>query len=337
MSSKTKILVTGSHSILGSALITALQICHGDSGVIAVDNSFISPTVDERQQAKLLNRDKLESLISDERITQIYLLPAPPELTKKLDSESSLQTNIAELVSMLSAASGQCVKNIFWASGTDVFGPGSPKHRCPQENVGCPATAHGISRLTGEYWCKHYFEQHGLDVRSIRLPGLIWPIEDQTETTAGFASEMIRCAIDEMDYPCYLEEDTCQPFIYLHDAVRAMMELMSAPAERLTVRTSYNLSAMSFSPCDLAAEIRKYLPGFRVIYKPDIRQVIANSLPASFNDQHAKNDWGWKHAFGLSETVAEIFLRRQAEKAESRNQPAPAFDDQYCFIRIDEA
>lgn len=337
MSPKPKILVTGACGGIGPGLTIALRTLYGQDSVIAAGERSLAGGQGPCRQLDLLHKTMLSDLIRQEQITQICLLPGNCAGGPGQGGPSDWEQHVTSLVHVLQAASEHALDKVFWPSSNEVFGPGQPRHSCPQDTANRPVSVCGISKLTGEYWCNHYFEKHGLDVRSIRLPGLIFPSVTPPGDLSSYAAEMIRHALDDKPYNCYLREDTCLPAIYLPDAVRAVLMLMEAPASKLRVRTAYNLAGMSFSPCDLAAEIRKYLPGFRPGYEPDSRQALANNLPVSVDDQAARRDWLWRPAFSLSTMVADML--KQGHPLQKAPVPVPAFsfDDQYCFTRIDEA
>jgi nucleoside-diphosphate-sugar epimerase len=187
-----------------------------------------------------------------------------------------------------------------------VFGPTSPKKNCPQQTIIEPTTVYGISKYAGEFWCNYFHHRFGVDVRSLRYPGLISYKSDPGGGTTDYAVEIFHDAIDEGKYECFLKENTYLPMMYMPDAIRATIELMEAPAEKINIRTSYNIASMSFSPKDIAEEIKKHIPGFTISYKPDYRQAIAESWPQSIDDSVARSDWGWKEDFDLSSMVKDM-------------------------------
>jgi nucleoside-diphosphate-sugar epimerase len=337
MCPKAKILVIGACGGIGPELTIALRSFYGKASVVAAGEFSRGCRQGACRQLDLSDKTMLSDLIRQDQITQIFLLPGTCTAGPGQDASGERDRQVTSLVHILEAAAEHSLDKVFWPSSNQVFGPGMPKHSCRQETAARPDSPCGISKLTGEYWCKHYFEKHGLDFRSIRLPALVFPAATPSGDLISYAAEMVRHALDKKTYTCYLREDSCLPVIYLPDAIRAVLMLMEAPAPQLSVRTSYNLSGLSFSPCDLAAEIRKYLPDFRVTYEPDSRQAVANQLPVSVNDQAARLDWLWRPAFGLGSMVADILKQTGQTKKSWEQLPAPAFDDQYCFTRIDES
>jgi nucleoside-diphosphate-sugar epimerase len=214
--------------------------------------------------------------------------------------------NMNSLFHVLNLAKAKKIKKIFWPSSIAVFGPSTPRYSTPQYTIMEPTTVYGISKLTGERWCEYYHNCYGVDVRSIRYPGLVsWTTEPGGGTT-DYAVDIYHKALKEGAYECFLSEDSALPMMYMDDAIRATIEIMQAPAESIRIRSSYNLSGISFTPSEIAAEIKKYHPNFSVTYKPDFRQKIANSWPASIEDKEAREDWNWRHKFNLESMTIEM-------------------------------
>lgn len=210
------------------------------------------------------------------------------------------------LLNVLDIAREEKLHKVYWPSSIAVFGPTSPRINCPQQTVIEPITVYGISKYAGEFWCNYYFQRFGVDVRSIRYPGLISYKSAPGGGTTDYAVEIFHEALEEKKYECFLQEDTYLPMMYMPDAIRATIELMESDAASISVRTSYNLSSMSFSPKEIAAAIEKHIPGFSISYKPDYRQAIANSWPQSIDDTVARNDWGWKEEFNLEAMTKDM-------------------------------
>jgi nucleoside-diphosphate-sugar epimerase len=222
------------------------------------------------------------------------------------------KTNMQSLLSVLEVAKDEHLDKVFWPSSIAVFGPGSPRYNCPQTTYFEPNTIYGISKRAGEHWCNYYFEKYGVDVRSLRYPGLIsYSMVPGGEIT-DYAAQLLHQAFEKRRHTCFLEEDTCLPMMYMPDAVRATIELMDTAKEKISIRTSYNFAGMSFSPCDLVASIRKHIPDFKITYSPDFRQAIAKDLPASLKDEQARKDWDWRPAYNLKSMVDDMIqnLRR---------------------------
>jgi nucleoside-diphosphate-sugar epimerase len=209
-------------------------------------------------------------------------------------------------LNVLDIAREENIKKVYWPSSIAVFGPTSPKVNCPQQTVIEPITVYGISKYAGEFWCNYYFHRYGVDVRSLRYPGLISYKSAPGGGTTDYAVEIFHEAKSEGQYTCFLKEDTYLPMMYMPDAIRATIELMEAPADKISVRTSYNISGMSFSPSEIGAAIQLHLPEFKMSYQPDYRQAIADSWPQSIDDAVARKDWGWKEEYQLESMVAEM-------------------------------
>jgi len=303
-----RILVIGACSQLGTGLTAALRDKYGRYHVIAADRV---PAADILLD--VLNYEDLEQIIKECGITEIYLLDNVVTETGKNNQQAAWNLNVRGLLSVLELAVKYKLQKVFWPSSTAVFGPGSPKYNCPQETRIQPNTVYGISKRTGEYWCNYYFEQFGLDVRSIRFPGLFVNSGSPGNDITGYAADMVNHALVQQPYTCYLSEDNCLPLMYQPDAVRATVELMDARITNISIRTSYNIAGMSFAPCDLAAQIRKHIPGFRISYTPDHRNAIANSQPAGIRDDQARKDWGWKPAYNLENMINEVLSGQSAQ------------------------
>jgi nucleoside-diphosphate-sugar epimerase len=210
------------------------------------------------------------------------------------------------LLNVLDIAREEKLHKIYWPSSIAVFGPTSPKQNCPQQTIIEPSTVYGISKYAGEFWCRYYHNRYGVDVRSIRYPGLISYKSEPGGGTTDYAIEIFHDALEDNKYQCFLKEDTYLPMMYMPDAIRATLELMDAEPDKISIRTSYNISGMSFSPKEIAAEISKHIPGFMITYKPDYRQTIADSWPQSIDDSVATNDWGWKPDYDLRKMVVDM-------------------------------
>lgn len=210
------------------------------------------------------------------------------------------------LLNVLDIAREEKLHKVYWPSSIAVFGPTSPRQNCPQQTVIEPATVYGISKYAGEFWCNYYHQRFGVDVRSLRYPGLISYKSAPGGGTTDYAVEIFHEALEEKKYECFLKEDTFLPMMYMPDAIKATIELMEAPASNITVRTSYNISGMSFSPNEIAKAIQKHIPDFIISYKPDYRQAIADGWPQSIDDTVARKDWGWKEDFDLAAMTKDM-------------------------------
>jgi nucleoside-diphosphate-sugar epimerase len=215
------------------------------------------------------------------------------------------------LFHVLNLAKAKKIKKIFWPSSIAVFGPTTPKENTPQYTIMEPSTVYGISKQSGERWCEYYNHVFGVDVRSIRYPGLISWSSPPGGGTTDYAVDIFHKALSDKKYECFLSAETKMPMMYMEDAINATVKIMQADAERIKIRSSYNLAAISFTPTEIANEIKKHIPDFEITYQPDFRQKIADSWPASIDDEFARKDWGWKHEFDLSEMAAEMLRHLQ--------------------------
>ncbi|HQV06217.1 MAG TPA: NAD-dependent epimerase/dehydratase family protein, partial [Chitinophagaceae bacterium] len=214
--------------------------------------------------------------------------------------------NMQGLLNVLDIAREEQIKKVFWPSSIAVFGPSSPKQNCPQQTIIEPATVYGISKFAGEFWCHYYYQRYNVDVRSVRYPGLISYKSAPGGGTTDYAVEIFKAAVEDKKYECFIREDTYLPMMYMPDAIRATIELMESEAKKISIRTSYNLSAISFSPKEIAAAIQKHIPAFTIQYKPDYRQELANGWPQSIDDSVARKDWGWQHEYDLEAIVKDM-------------------------------
>lgn len=315
-----KILVTGACGQIGTELVPALRAKYGRENVIASDRHLVTEDLVRDGlyvKADVMNRVMLERVMSHGGVTQVYHLAAVLSAKGESDPKGAWELNMQSLLNVLEAARKRKHCRVFWPSSIAVFGPSSPRAACPQQAVMEPSTVYGISKLAGEQWCRYYFEKYGLDVRSLRYPGLISYSGLPGGGTTDYAVDIFHRALESGDYTCFLKPDTCLPMLYMPDAVRATLELMDADAERLSVRTGYNLWGMSFSPRQIAEEIRKHIPGFEIRYAPDFRQEIALSWPTSIDDRFARRDWGWRQEFELVAMVADML--RQLTMMKEKN------------------
>jgi nucleoside-diphosphate-sugar epimerase len=304
-----KILVIGACGQIGSELTHALRERYGNSQVIAGDRLGAGSHTGSGLpyvQLDVLDKELLSRIVENENITQIYHLAAVLSATGEKEPQLAWQINMQGLLNVLDVAAALGVEKVFWPSSIAVFGPDSPKENCPQQAVTEPTTVYGISKCAGEYWCNYYHRKFGLDVRSLRFPGLISYLAAPGGGTTDYAVDIFIKAVETGEYVCYLEAETELPMMYMSDAIRATMELMDADAKNLRVRTSYNLAGLSFTPAEVANAIMKHIPGFRISYAPDFRQQIAESWPASIDDSIALRDWGWKPKFDLEAMVDEM-------------------------------
>ncbi len=304
--SSEKILVIGASGQLGSELTAALAAAYGAAHVVAAD---IRPLPDHDGPFEPLDvRDahRLGQVLDRHRITQVYHLAAMLSARGEAEPLTAWHLNMDSLLHVLGAAAEKKLR-VFWPSSIAVFGPETPKKRAPQQTVMAPTTVYGISKLAGERWCAYYQQKHGVDVRSLRYPGLIGYKTLPGGGTTDYAVDIFYQALEHQAYTCFLAADTYLPMMYMADAVRATLELMHAPANSLQVRDSYNVGALSFTPDQLAAAIRQHIPEFAIEYAPDFRQQIADTWPDSVDDSVARHDWGWQPTHDLARMVADMF------------------------------
>jgi nucleoside-diphosphate-sugar epimerase len=305
----TKILIIGACGQIGTELTQKLRGIYGNDNVIASDirklnNDIVNNGIFEVVNA--LDYNQIEHLVEQYQITEVYLMAALLSATAEKNPAFAWDLNMNSLFHVLNLAKAKKIKKIFWPSSIAVFGPTTPRQNTPQYTIMEPTTVYGISKQTGERWCEYYHHIYGVDVRSIRYPGLIsWSTEPGGGTT-DYAVDIYHKALDEGKFECFLSEETALPMMYMDDAIRATVEIMQAPSEQIKIRSSYNLSGISFTPKEIATEIKKHIPEFTISYKPDFRQKIADSWPASIDDNFARTDWNWKHKFDLSSMTIEM-------------------------------
>ncbi|MEO5776872.1 MAG: L-threonine 3-dehydrogenase [Flavobacterium sp.] len=305
----TKILIIGACGQIGTELTQKLRSIYGNDNVIASDirklnNDIVNNGIFEVVNA--LDYNQIEHLIEQYQITDVYLMAALLSATAEKNPAFAWDLNMNSLFHVLNLAKAKKIKKIFWPSSIAVFGPTTPRNNTPQYTIMEPTTVYGISKQTGERWCEYYHNIYGVDVRSIRYPGLIsWSTEPGGGTT-DYAVDIYHKALSDGKYECFLSEETALPMMYMDDAIRATVEIMQAPAELIKIRSSYNLSGVSFTPAEIAADIKKHIPEFTISYKPDFRQKIADSWPASIDDSSARQDWNWKHEFDLGTMTEEM-------------------------------
>ncbi len=308
---KDKILVIGASGQIGVELTLALRKIYGNGNVVASDLREQNPLLEGTGpyvSLDVMNKEMLHVQVIRQNFTQIYLLAAILSATGEKNPNLAWNLNMTGLLNVLDIAREEKIQKVYWPSSIAVFGPTSPKQNCPQQTIIEPTTVYGISKYAGEFWCNYFFQRYGVDVRSIRYPGLISYKSAPGGGTTDYAIEIFHEALEEKKYECFLKEDTYLPMMYIPDAIRATIELMEAPAASISVRTSYNLSGMSFSPNEIAIAIQKHIPDFTISYQPDYRQNIANSWPQSIDDSVARKDWGWKQEYDLAKMTADMLV-----------------------------
>ena len=305
-----KILVIGAGGQIGSELVLELRKRFGEQSVVASDVKPECPAIiinGPYFQLDILNKEQVREFIISNSFTDVYLLAALLSATAEKNPDFAWKLNMEGLFTILELAKEGYLKKIFWPSSIAVFGPTTPKNHTPQYTVMEPSTVYGISKQAGERWCEYYFNKFGVDVRSIRYPGLISYTSLPGGGTTDYAVDIFYRAKKEAKYNCFLSADTELPMMYMEDAIRATIELMEAPIEDIKIRSAYNLSGCSFTPSQLAENISTHIPTFEISYSPDFRQLIADSWPKSIDDSHARNDWGWKEKFDI-EKIVDIML-----------------------------
>ncbi len=305
-----KILIIGASGQIGSELTLKLRELFGNENVVASDIKEGGEELMESGPFEILDaKDKqgIEQLVEKYEITDVYLMAAMLSATGEKMPMKAWELNMDSLFHVLELAKDKKIEKIFWPSSIAVFGPTTPKNDTPQTTVMEPTTVYGISKQTGERWCEYYFNKYGVDVRSVRYPGIISYKTLPGGGTTDYAVEIFHEALKNGKYTSFLSEDTGLPMMFMNDAIKATVDLMEAPSEKVKVRSSYNLSAMSFTPKELASEIKKEIAEFEISYEPDFRQKIADSWPSSIDDSKAREDWGWKHDYDITKlTVAMI-------------------------------
>ena len=304
---KPRILIIGANGQLGTELALALAERYGAENVITSDRvpNGRHPHL-AHEVLDVTDSGQLKGVVDKHRITQSYHLAAALSATGEQAPAWAWNLNMTGLLNVLELARQKSIDRVFWPSSIAAFGPTTPKNRTPQSTVMEPSTVYGISKLAGEGWCRWYFKNHGVDVRSIRYPGLISHKTLPGGGTTDYAIDIFHSALKGETYACFLEPDEELPMMYMDDAVRGTIELMEAPAECISERGSYNLAGTSFSPSQLAAEIKKHVPAFKIRYDVDFRQAIAASWPNSIDDECARKDWGWKPNFELASITRDM-------------------------------
>ena len=308
---KDKILVIGACGQIGVELTLELRRIYGGAQVIASDlreeNELLKGT-GPYVSLDVMNKEMLHVQVIRQNITQIYLLAAILSATGEKNPNLAWSLNMQSLLNVLEIAKDEQIQKVYWPSSIAVFGPTSPKINCPQQTIIEPITVYGISKYAGEFWCNYYNHRYGLDVRSLRYPGLISYKSEPGGGTTDYAVEIFYSALEEKKYKCFLREDMYLPMMYMPDAIRATIELMESDASKISIRTSYNISGMSFSPKEISKEIKNHIPEFTTSFEPDYRQTIAESWPQSIDDSIAKQDWNWKPAYNLANMTSDMLV-----------------------------
>jgi nucleoside-diphosphate-sugar epimerase len=308
-----KSMVIGANGQIGTDLVSGLAQKFGAENVIATDIREGNHGEVLFESLDILDNERLGLLIKKHNVGTVYLLAALLSATAEQKPMAAWKLNMDGLFNVLELAKAGTIEKIFWPSSIAVFGPTTPRDNTPQTTVMEPTTVYGISKLAGERWCEYYFNKYGIDVRSIRYPGLISYKAEPGGGTTDYAVDIYYKAIQQGSYECYLEDDTYLPMMYMEDAIKATIDLMQADEEKIKIRSSYNLAGISFSPVEISEEIKKHIPDFSISYAPDFRQEIANSWPKSINDSEAIKDWGWENSYDLK-SMTKAMLAGLEEK-----------------------
>jgi len=305
----SKILIIGAGGQIGTELTYKLRAIHGIDNVMASDINtrnldLVNSGPFEIIDAK--NFNAIKDCCKNNNIDTVYLMAALLSATGEKYPMEAWDLNMNSLFHVLNLAKGGTIKKVFWPSSIAVFGPTTPRENTPQHTICEPTTVYGITKQVGERWCEYYHNKYGVDVRSIRYPGIISHKTMPGGGTTDYAVEIYHEAIKKGSYECFLSKNTSLPMMFMEDAIKATVDLMGAPAKKLTIRSAYNLSAISFTPEAIFESIKKQLPDFSITYNPDFRQAIADSWPSSIDDSIARKDWNWQHHFDLDKMTSEM-------------------------------
>ena len=309
---KKTILITGAGGQIGSVLTKTLRDTYGANSVIATDIRSTELGDGPFELLDVLNGNRLHELVKRYRVTEIYHLAAILSARGEQNPKIAWDINMDSLFNVLDAAKERNLK-VFFPSSIAAFGPNTPKVNTPQDTITQPTTVYGISKAAGENWCQYYFLKYGLDVRSVRFPGIIGYQSLPGGGTTDYAVDIYHKAILGEDFTCFLGPDNRLPMLYMDDAIQGVLQLMSTPKDKLSVRTSYNLAGVSFTPAEISVEIQKHHPDFKIHYAPDFRQAIADSWPQSIDDQQARQDWNWHPQFDLARMTADMLSHLQEQ------------------------
>jgi nucleoside-diphosphate-sugar epimerase len=304
--SQPKILITGANGQIGRVLTEELRRIYGQNAVLATDITKLPSTREPFEFLDILNNQRLKEIVEDYKITQIYHLAAILSANGEWNPIKTWNINLNGLLAILELAREKKMDKIFFPSTIAVFGNTTPRVQTAQDVPLLPATVYGMSKATGELWCNYYFQKYNVDVRSLRYPGIIGWQSLPAGGTTDYAVEIYHAALKEHSYECFLSKDTRLPMMYMDDAIKATVDIMQAPKEKIKIRYGYNLAAMSFTPQEIAAEIQRHIPAFIISYKPDFRQDIAASWTESIDDSKARTDWGWLPHFDLESMTVDM-------------------------------
>ncbi len=299
-----KILIIGSNGQIGLELAENLRKVYGEDNVVCSDVRMLENQIAPFELLDILDVQRLHEIVKKQQITQVYLLAALLSATAEKNPKFAWDLNMNGLFHVLDMAKEGIIKKIYWPSSIAVFGPTTPRVHTPQYTVMEPNTIYGISKQAGERYCEYYHQKYNVDVRSIRYPGLIGWKSAPGGGTTDYAVHIYHEALKHQKYECFLSAETTLPMMYMEDAIRATIDLMEAPAEKVKIRSAYNVAGISFNPEEIAASIRKHIPTFSISYQPDFRQAIADSWPQSIDDTRAREDWGWQPNYDLDKMTA---------------------------------
>lgn len=303
------ILILGASGQIGNELTQKLRSVYGNNNIIASDIREGNAAMMASGPFEIIDATDKETIlkvVQKYKVTQVYLLAAMLSATAEKFPEKAWNLNMKSLIGVLDLAKDKHIKQVYWPSSIAVFGPTTPKENTPQKTIMEPSTVYGISKLSGEFWCNYYHKKFGVDVRSLRYPGIIsWKTKPGGGTT-DYAVDIYFKAIEDGNFDCFLSENTRLPMMYMDDAVNATLQLMQAKQEDIKIRTSYNLAAIDFTPKEIFTEIKKHIPDFTITYNSDFRQEIADSWPSSIDDTEARKDWNWKHQFDLAAITKDV-------------------------------
>ncbi|XLS31051.1 NAD-dependent epimerase/dehydratase family protein [Flavobacteriaceae bacterium M23B6Z8] len=306
-----KILIIGACGQIGSELTLALRQRFGNQNVVAADiregdEKLLGKGPFEIVDAK--DKEALLKVVDQYKITDVYLMAALLSATSEKNPQLAWELNMNSLSHVLDMGREKLIKKIFWPSSIAVYGPTTPKVQTPQRTVIEPLTVYGITKLAGERWCEYFHVKYGVDVRSIRYPGLISYKTPPGGGTTDYAVDIYHKAVKNEHFSCFLKKGTILPMMFMEDAIQATMQIMNAPEASIKIRSSYNLAAISFGPEEIASSIQKIKPEFKISYEPDYRQEIADGWPESIDDSEARKDWGWAHTYDL-DRITEVMLQ----------------------------
>ena len=306
---KDKILILGAGGQIGTELVAELRSQRGSENVVAADikdKDTDFKNTGPFEILDVLDKERIMQVIKKYEVGEVYLLAALLSATAEQKIKSAWRLNMEGLFNILDLAVEKHIHKVFWPSSIAVFGPDTPRVNTPQFTIMNPTTVYGISKQAGERWCEYYFNKYNIDVRSLRYPGLISYASAPGGGTTDYAVHIYHEAVEKQEYTCFLKAGTVLPMMYMPDALKATINIMEAPAENIKIRSSYNVAAMSFAPEDVATEIKKHIPSFKIHYAPDQRQQIAESWPASIDDAEARKDWGWQAEYDLTSMTEDM-------------------------------